>query len=154
MISRESLAYYAGLFDGEGTVGIRRSYRERTLKGGQKTVTHYELYISIANTNPVPLKELYELFGGYKQMVIDKRRVLIAKPLWRWQLTAKKAENFLKLIFPYLRIKTEEVETALEYRKIIKSGKGRKKLTRKDTKIREVYKETLQNLKQRRFYAM
>jgi len=107
---KDDLAYYAGFFDGEGSIMITH-----------RTKKHYHtLEIRITNTNYQVLKQFEDCFGGgvYKGSVINWRY----KPRWQWCISASKALAFLKLIYPYLRLKKKEAETAIEFQEGRKQG--------------------------------
>jgi hypothetical protein len=93
----EELAYFAGLFDGEGCVGfarVRSSYFVRVL---------------VVNTNREVLEYLQECFGGD---IKAHRRKSGWKQSWQWRLSWSAAINFLELIEPWLRIKENQAHLA------------------------------------------
>ena len=71
------------------------------------------LFLSISNTYEPTLRDLQEVFGGslhgYQQAKTHwKKR-------WQWMLSSYAAMEFLSLIAPYVRIKREQVGTALQF---------------------------------------
>jgi len=135
---KERNAYFAGLFDGEGCVYIYST--NKTLRSKNKK---HVLSVVINNTNPVIIQELLKNFGGYLQYQEAKGN---RRALWYWKMSAKKAENFLKIIFPYLIVKKAEVELALEFRKKYGIPRG-KEFTKEELKEKEKYKNDLSALK-------
>ena len=109
-VSPEDKAYFAGLFDGEGTVGVY----SRSDGNGFASITN------ITNTNKIPLEELVSIFGGKISSRDDASKNW--KLLYSWKIYGESQILFLKMILPYLRIKTKQVLLFLEYKKM--SGKG------------------------------
>lgn len=113
-ISKQKIAYYAGFMDGEGTISIKRAYRNNKL--------YYTVYCSLGQVNKKPnsdvVREMKDLFGGYvyewSQKLGSNRIDTI-----QWNVTSKLAKNFLKLITPYLVIKRKQAEVAKEFNKTI-----------------------------------
>lgn len=102
------LPYYAGLFDGEGTVGIYKFNK------GDKF--YYKLEVQLSNTYLPILYQLKELFGG--SVYVDKKnwkntRLIVGK----WTVSASQAVPFIKDIVPYSLIKKEQLLLALEFQK-------------------------------------
>ena len=123
--------YLAGLFDGEGSVGLYKN-------GGR-----WYIRVSVSNSVPAPLFLIKEVYGGsiirYKQ--VDHKFVM-----YRWQAVCVSADSFLKDIAPYVIIKKEQVETAIEYRDKFKKNNG-KHLSSEETILREWYADRLKTLK-------
>lgn len=94
--------YFAGFFDGEGTVDIR--YR-KTHKG---KYGRFELRVQVAQLDTAPLIEMQGIWGGSicKPKTHNVSRILIA---------GKQAIKFLADIHPYLRVKKDEVAIALAF---------------------------------------
>lgn len=97
------LAYLAGFFDGEGCVSI--STRGR---GG------YGLLVSISQLTPVPLLIARARFGGSISRTPDKRgyRAMVV-----WTVAARVAERALSEMRPFLIVKADEVDLALEFQR-------------------------------------
>ena len=102
------LAYFAGLFDGEGSITIRKP-------NGKNPRAHY-LRVTIANSNPKPLKLIKKFFGGSLNKYIPKNG---KQPSYILTLSCKKAHNFLEDIYPYLIIKRNIAWIAICFRKLI-----------------------------------
>lgn len=112
-MTNEELAYLAGLFDGEGCVSIVH-HRRKNRKGG---AMYHELYIGIANTY-WPVIDWVHKSLGYG--TIHKKRAAgmpgARKDIWYWETANRKAEQFLALIRPYLKIKVAQAEEGLAFR--------------------------------------
>lgn len=97
-------AYFAGLFDGEGSITTRR-----VVHSGH----HFDIRLDIALKNGFEV--LYEgqrLWGGQ----VYKRKNGQGTQFYNWCLYSKVAEQFLRDIFPYLRVKKDRISLALELR--------------------------------------
>lgn len=82
--------YTAGLFDGEGSVMLLKSYKSKF-----RVPT-----VSITSTSKAIIDFLVSNYGG----VVCKQKVYKAhhKPSWSWRLTYNAALGFLANIAPYL----------------------------------------------------
>lgn len=112
--TNEELAYAAGFIDGEGHIRIQK----HSVRGS------YMLSVSAVQSTETPLPLLQKCFGG-----VVKRRVNFyyrgqLKIRWEWQASSKVAERALKLMLPYLRVKKDEAEVALEFRKTFRPQYG------------------------------
>jgi len=114
------LAYAAGFFDGEGCVQIVKWY-------SKKNHRHYHrLDVNIGQKDMRPLIWLKSNFNGR----IQQNPKPTGQPFAFWILTDKNAEEFLKLIRPYLILKGEQVDVALAYRATVKpKGLGNMRVT-------------------------
>ncbi len=111
------LTYSAGLFDGEGYITIGEA---RKARGGG-----FNLKAGVNLTRDVgALEGLHHLFGGsYKPRENAKYKA--------WFVCGAKAASFLKSMLPYLKIKKEEAQLALEFYsryKLLSQGRGNKRL--------------------------
>src|SRR3990167_4981405 len=109
MISDAQLAYYAGLFDGEGCVYI---------KPGLKQVGRIHslmLSVSVTMTDTVALCELERDFGGKLRRSVCNDLTRHKKIPYRWQLSARQAETFLRAIRQFAKVKAAQIDVALEF---------------------------------------
>jgi len=118
------LAYVAGLFDGEGSVGVYKVKNGRNTESGEKY--YYAGRMAILGLyRPVFLK-LHKFFG-YGTLTTQKRQALARTPGktydprlcrqgWKWFITNKKdLRNFLIQIYPYLHEKKQQVKIVLDF---------------------------------------
>jgi hypothetical protein len=103
--SPEVLAYFAGLVDGEGNVGVYRT------KHG-KSIT-YSPKIVITSTSIEIVSWLLRNVGG--TWWTRKRRGCGWKECYSWQLQAESLVAVCALMLPYMVIKRKQVELLLEY---------------------------------------
>lgn len=107
--TKESI-YFAGFFDGEGSVAIYpRKY-----------------VVSLTNTDIRPLVRAQELWGGG----LSRQRVDLAgvQVIWRWQIYGQKATPFLIDIRPFVLIKGEQVDIFLAVLKVIPTARGARRM--------------------------
>ncbi len=108
-MKKTDLAYYAGIFDGEGTIGVY--YQAR--KNSHLRVT-YQLRVQLVSTDEWIIQSLRFAFGG--NVIIEPRK---ENPKWatayRWFLTRQQSLNFINAVIPYLRLKRPQAELALKY---------------------------------------
>ena len=132
-MNTEFFAYMAGLFDGEGYVGVNRN----SLNG------RLGLKIVIANTVRDPLDEARAHWGGCFTRKPYRMRGSHWKDSWGWEITGSAAYGFLTDILPYLRIKKAQADCALQF----PIGKKRKPVTAEMQAQREAVRDELIALK-------
>ena len=95
------LSYLAGLFDGEGSIQIAHVHKSHSPGPGQ-----HELRVQIGSTNQ-SIIEWVKLFiqSGSIQRKMTAGYPLHRKPMWYWHLASQTAEDFLKLIYPFSKMK-------------------------------------------------
>ena len=117
------LAYIAGVMDSDGYITIKCStYNIRKTKDSKNPV-FYER-VGIKQVQPEAIKFIYDNFGGYYH--IEKPSTKNGKPLYSLQLTNLKAFNFIKAIYPFLRIKIKQADIIFKLRECINKGKTQK----------------------------
>lgn len=94
--SNEQLAYAAGFFDGEGTV----TFLTDTHGGGR-------IGASIENTNKEVIEHFKCLFGG--TIYFTAKENIKWKDTYCWSVSGQECIDFLQLIKPWTRIKSEQI---------------------------------------------
>ena len=109
------LAYIAGFFDADGSVGVYSTNCKTSLRG-----IHLALKATITQKKKMSLFDvLLENFGGSLQHRHGKSRE------WQWVVSTQGALYFLETICPYLRVKNDQVILAIEFQKrMCKRGKA------------------------------
>ena len=104
------LAYIAGLFDGEGSVGIYHQVIPTAKRGYT-----YRYQINISNNCLPPLKRIQELFGGgiYSHGWKNSKW----KESHEWRVTGGRSTEVLLLLLPYLQIKYPQAELFIKCQK-------------------------------------
>lgn len=109
-----SLEYMAGFFDGEGCICLSQNIYSK------RKYIRYTMEVSISQSGIFGgsiLKDFKSVFGGY----FWKRNREGRKIIGIWFNKAMKACIFLEQILPYLRLKKEQAELAIEFQKILSS---------------------------------
>lgn len=114
--SDTNLAYAAGIIDGEGCIGV---YKQKNKKA--RVGYFIALIISVSMGDSEATLWLKDTFGGshhcFKPLFRDN------KPRFRWQMSATKASNFLCNLLPYLKVKKQQAELAIEFQ-ALKNNQG------------------------------
>jgi len=97
----EELAYLAGFFDGEGSIAITRSNNRYTMK------------VEVTQLDPAPLIRFQSRFGGSLFRKPDRRGY---RSMISWVVVAGGAEHMLNALRPYMSVKREQADVALEFR--------------------------------------
>lgn len=107
-MTETTIAYLAGLVDGEGYVGIKRSRRRDAVNLSyheriQVRMIHEEAIALLART----------LGGSYYR---EKPHANDGRPLFCWQASDRLACTILRTLLPYLLVKRDQAENVLELR--------------------------------------
>jgi len=129
-LTSEDLSYIAGFFDGEGTVYIYR--------GG--------LFVSVSNTDLTVLDWLKESFGG---SVVTHKPKPPRKTVYHWTVASRIGATFLYAIQPYVKMKGERIELALEFQRTIRPGTSPDKYSMEELAYREFLHSGLKELNRR-----
>lgn len=114
MWSSTTLAYMAGILDGEGTISVRRHANSRG-------VVAIETVASVSNTDERMIVWLHNHFGGRRDFR-EQRSSENAKPLYRVSWTSAQVEAFLPAVRPYLVTKAAQADAFMAMRALM--GKG------------------------------
>lgn len=140
-ISDNEAAYLAGFFDGEGSVCITRNMTAARAKNPS-----HILKVSIGNTDPRVIKWIQDHFGGTIHFRVLKKKN------WRnfaqWSQVATGATNFLKRIQPFVRMKADQIDSAVAFQES-KSMRGPKIVPKHVLEWRESKLIEIQNLNAR-----
>ena len=116
-VDRETRAYMAGFFDGEGCVLIaRRGVLKRNAT--QQVERVFSLTATIAQGSKEVLELYHNLFGGV--LHVDERKRGGFSPrdyqIWEWYINGNlQVPVFLQFIRPFVRVKHEELDVALKF---------------------------------------
>lgn len=119
------LAYLAGLVDGEGYIGIKKS---PAYKCQGRITPGYHARIQVRMVNEAAIKHLAETLGGWYYK--EKPNAHKGRLLYCYQASDAKAATVLKQLLPYLRVKKVSAETVLLLRALQSTtGKHRTKIS-------------------------
>lgn len=99
------IEYFAGLFDGEGCIHIRKSKRPSGIWG-------YQLSCVLGMVTPKPIHLLKKTFGGSIYIAKKKRP---NRDCHNWTVCSRIALRFLEQVEPHLIVKKEEALLAMEF---------------------------------------
>lgn len=135
------LAYAAGIIDGEGSISISVAQPNY----GRNSPYYYVL-VKVGNTDLVLVNWLRKSFGGSIQT--HEYNNSKWKTLYTWSLSTQQAARFLEDILPYLKLKWEQAEIALNLCSVTSSC-NREGLSDLDINYRQVLKEAMHILNKR-----
>lgn len=100
--SMQDICYAAGFFDGEGTILIGKPTR----------TCGYRLIVSATQTSIAPMEWFCPRWGG----TISKRKKRKGRrQAWNWTVTSQLALKFLSDVRPFLIVKAEQADIAIEF---------------------------------------
>lgn len=117
---KTDLAYMAGLLDGEGHIGITL---RKNLRSG------HQLRIEITNTNEAFIKWILPRFDGHGAHRKDRWGDGNRKDSYVWYADNRKAIRLLKLLMPYLVLKKEQAQIAIDFQSSIKPNARNNSIT-------------------------
>ena len=116
------IAYIAGLFDGEGSIQIKRNIeRKKKHKGkpGYRTTNSMRIDMEVTMTDQSVLIWLHEVLGveTLNPKKVNGRRVDGTPYLkqWRWRCTYRDAYYVCLLIWPYSHTKLPKIQKILDH---------------------------------------
>ena len=119
MIGTDTIAYIAGLFDGEGCVTCKQKPTKRKDRGG-KIYNQWYIRCEIAMTNRAVIEWIHEVLGfGWcaEKRYNNKPKY---KKQWRWCCGYRDALLFAKIIWPYTQVKLHQIENIIDHYEAIK----------------------------------
>ena len=121
MTNNELLAYLAGLIDGEGYIGIKKTDNRKDCVNAQ-----YHERIQIRMINEKAIKLFKQTFGGsyYHESI---HSMYSKKPLYCYQASDKIAADIIQKLIPFLIIKKPQAHLVLELRKSKNDPESRKR---------------------------
>ena len=123
MTKRESLAYAAGIVDGEGYVGITKRHPKKMNN------PKYTVRLSIDMTNKKPLLFLQKLFNiSNSKFGIGKRYRKNHKPIFTLNLENDSAVILCKALLPFLLVKKMQVKTITACRALQNASKNTRRV--------------------------
>jgi len=103
------LAYIAGFWEGEGYAGVYNHKAESSHKKDRR-----RLEVGIINTNKEVLEWIKKKFdSGCIKIKTGKKRKSNWKTVYVWMARDGNAMKFLKMIYPYLKFREEQVKSLI-----------------------------------------
>ena len=108
-----TLAYLAGIIDGEGCIAIYGYHGKWIASHGKRSVV-FRLDVKVGMGEPQAVEMLCATFGG---SICTRGKMPIGgiKPSYQWCVSGKLAIACLRQIVSYLHVKRSQAELALEF---------------------------------------
>ena len=112
-ITLADAAYFAGLFDGEGSVYYKRTKQIKHKRPGKPVHNVWVIRMEIAMTDKATIKWCHDLFQcGY----FAERKVKPGyKRQWRWRCAHRDALKVAKIIWPFAQVKLHKLEQLIDH---------------------------------------
>ena len=106
-------AYFAGLFDGEGSVYYKRMDQMNHQRPGKPVHKVWIVRMEIAMTDRDTIKWCHDLFncGSFGERKVKKGY----KRQWRWRVAHRDALQVALAIWPYVKTKLHKVEQIIDH---------------------------------------
>ena len=106
-------AYFAGLFDGEGSVYIKRMDQMKHKRPGKPVHKVWVIRMEIAMTDRDVIKWCYDLFncGSFGERKVKPGY----KRQWRWRVSHRDALQVALAIWPHVKTKLHKVEQIIDH---------------------------------------
>ena len=105
-------AYFAGLFDGEGSVYYKRMDQMKHKRPGKPVHKVWVIRMEIAMTDKDTIKWCHDLFGCG---AFSERKVKPGyKRQWRWRVAHRDALYVAKILWPYAQVKLHKIEQIID----------------------------------------
>jgi len=112
MINESDIAYFAGLFDGEGSIDYKQRWERKKKKTGYKRYKTWRISMEVSMTDESVIRWIHEIFKVGTVRKIGKPHY---KPQWRWRCTFREAYQVCRLIWPYTQVKLHKVEQLIDH---------------------------------------
>ena len=132
MLSESDIAYIAGLFDGEGSIHIKRGVENKKKhngKPGRRISNSMRISMEITMTDESVLRWLHEVLGvgTLNRKPRKGRRKDGTKYLmqYRWRCTFRDAYYVCRLLWPYAHTKLPKIQQVIEHyaKDVLMNGK-------------------------------
>ena len=111
---REELIYLAGLFDGEGTIGINSRYSKKYVDRCQYSDMGYGVYVRIGMNDETSIRNVKNIFGVGQYY--PEKSYKNYRSMHRWDCRNQgDAKGVLLKLEPFLRLKKPQSHLALKF---------------------------------------
>tara|TARA_E500000305_G_scaffold106868_1_gene106073 strand:- start:201 stop:641 length:441 start_codon:yes stop_codon:yes gene_type:complete len=122
MISENNIAYIAGLFDGEGSLHIKRGPEKKKKhngKPGYRISNSMRISMEIAMTDEAVIRWVHETLNVgtvIKRNIKGVRKNGTKyKTQWRWRCTFRECYYTARLLWPYAQVKLHKIEQVIDH---------------------------------------
>ena len=106
-------AYVAGLFDGEGSVYIKRMDQMKHKRPGKPVHKVWVIRMEMAMTDKEVIEWCHKLFG---RGAFGERKVKKGyKRQWRWRVSHRDALYVAKILWPHAKTKLHKIEQIIDH---------------------------------------
>jgi len=112
------LAYAAGIIDGEGCIYISRHKRINR----ENFTLALKVNVIMCDLEVIDwFKKTFngDLFGGGVYKMPPNKKSNQCRPSYMWGISNSGAINFLKMVLPYLKLKTKQAQEAIKFEKTL-----------------------------------
>lgn len=117
MDKKEFIIWFAGFFDGEGSIRVQRLSGENM----RMKSPFFRLTIRVSNTNQEAIKLITTCLGGSMWETYSPPN----KRSYNWQVSSANAGNILEIIEPYLIIKKAQALLAIKFQEGVNLNRGK-----------------------------
>ena len=121
-ISVAEVGYIAGLFDGEGSLHIRRGLEKKKKhkgKPGYRMSNSMRISMEISMTDEMVIRWVHEILAVGTVIRRDIKGKTKSggkfKTQWRWRCTFREAYHVCRLIWPYVQVKLHKIEQVIDH---------------------------------------
>ena len=113
MLSSESAAYIAGLFDGEGSITYKQYMRKRK---GKKAYPTWNIQMEISMTEYSIMVWILETLGCGSVNKRPPHKTSMGKKMqYRWRCGYRDAYYVCKVLWPYAHVKLPKMQKIIEH---------------------------------------
>ena len=112
-MKESDIAYFAGLFDGEGSVYIKRMDQMKHKRPGKPVHKVWVIRMEIAMTDKETIQWCYDSFkcGAFGERKVKEGY----KRQWRWRVAHRDALHVALAIWPYAQVKLHKIEQIIDH---------------------------------------
>tara|TARA_R100001086_G_scaffold243880_1_gene173033 strand:+ start:148 stop:585 length:438 start_codon:yes stop_codon:yes gene_type:complete len=121
MLGESSIAYIAGLFDGEGSLHIKRSpeKKKKHKSKGYRMSNSMRISMEIAMTDEAVIRWVHETLNVGTVIKRDVKGKTKSggkfKTQWRWRCTFRDCYQVCRLLWPYAQVKLHKIEKVIDH---------------------------------------
>ncbi len=112
-MTENDIAYFAGLFDGEGSVYFKKTKQVKHNRPGKPIHNVTVIRMEIAMTDKDTIKWCHDLFkcGHFGERKVKEGY----KRQWRWRVAHRDALEVAIAIWPHVKTKLHKIEQIIDY---------------------------------------
>lgn len=123
------LAYPAGIVDSDGFITVHRATKNLRRGAAEWSATYFSAKVGIAGTRRQPHDFAAGLFGGRVRAYQPKNPA--HRVQFQWDISGRMAAVMLRAIRPFLLVKVEQADLALQLQELVERQFDQIKLTQK-----------------------